>query len=267
MKTRLPFLLCLALSWALSTGCQVVPETGRKQLMLVSPAEEARSGLAAFADIKKTEKLTTNPAYIAQVQRVGARIAASVGARMPGTNWEFAVFDSAEVNAFALPGGKVGVYTGLLKLVASDDELAIVMGHEIAHVTSHHGGERTSQNLAVAGIGALLAVGLAEQDVSPARRNQILTAYGLGSTVGVLLPFSRAHESEADMIGLQFAAGAGYDPRAAAAFWRKMSAAHTGPRPPPFLSTHPADAERIAALEALAPRFMGLYTASKARYE
>jgi predicted Zn-dependent protease len=266
MKTRFLTMLGLTLA-SLFTGCQVVPETGRQQLMLVSPAAEARAGLAAFADIRKSEKISTNPAYSAQVQRVGARIAASVGDRMPGTKWEFVVFDSAEVNAFALPGGKVGVYTGLLKLVASDDELAIVMGHEIAHVTSHHGGERTSQNLAVAGIGALLTLGMEQQEVSPAKRNAILTAYGLGATVGVLLPFSRTHESEADRIGLQFAAGAGYDPRAAAAFWRKMASAHTGPKPPEFLSTHPADETRILNLEALAPQYLGLYQASKARYE
>ena len=266
MKIRPSLLLGLVLATFTFTGCQVVPETGRKQLMLISPAEEARSGLAAFSDIKKSEKISTDAAANAQVQRVGKRIAESVGSRMANTQWEFVVFDSAQVNAFALPGGKVGVYTGLLKLVSSDDELAIVMGHEIAHVTSHHGGERTSQNLAVAGIGVLLAVGMNQQEVSPAKRNQILVAYGLGTTVGVLLPVSRTHESEADRIGLEFAAGAGYDPRAAATFWRKMSA-KGGTKPPEFLSTHPSDETRIAALEALAPQYMGLYQTRKARYE
>ncbi len=267
-----PSLLLSGLAAALLfSGCQVVPETGRKQLMLVSPTEEARTGLAAFSDIKKSEKISANPAYRAQVERVGKRIADSVmrtpGHQIANAQWEFVVFESEQINAFALPGGKVGVYTGLLKLVASDDELAIVVGHEIAHVTSRHGAERTSQNIAVAGLGLVLAVGMEQQQVTPAKRNQILLAYGLGTTVGVLLPFSRTHESEADRIGLQFAAGAGYDPRAAAAFWRKMSAANKGPKPPPFLSTHPADTDRIAALEALAPQYLSLYQSSRLRYE
>lgn len=262
-RPLISFTLATAL---LFSGCQVVPATGRKQLMLVSPAEEARMGLAAFNDIKKAEKISTNAAYNAQVQRVGKRIAESVGRDAPGTQWEFVVFESEQVNAFALPGGKVGVYTGLLKLAASDDELAIVVGHEIAHVTSHHGGERTSQNIAFAGIGLLLTAGMEQQEVSPAKRNAILTAYGLGAQIGVLLPFSRTHESEADAVGLRYAAGAGYDPRAAAAFWRKM-AAKGGAKPPEFLSTHPSDTTRIAALEALAPQCLSLYQASKLRYE
>jgi predicted Zn-dependent protease len=267
MKILPPCLLPgFVLAAALLAGCQVVPETGRRQLMLVSPAAEARAGLAAFADIKKKEKISADPAANAQVKRVGQRIAESVGERMPGTQWEFVVFESADANAFALPGGKVGVYTGLLKLVGSDDELAAVMGHEIAHVSTHHGGERMSQNLAVAMGGALLVVGMEQQEVSTARRNQILAAYGLGTTVGVLLPFSRAHETEADRVGLQFAAGAGYDPRAAAVFWRKMSA-QGGAKPPEVLSTHPSDQTRIAALEAIAPQFLGLYQARKTRYE
>jgi predicted Zn-dependent protease len=248
------------------SGCQVVPATGRKQLMLVSPAEEARMGLAAFNDIKKSEKISADPAGNAQVRRVGRRIAESVAREAPGTEWEFVLFESEQVNAFALPGGKVGVYTGLLKLAATDDELAAVIGHEIAHVTSHHGGERTSQNIAATGLGLLLTVGMEQQEVSPAKRNAILAAYGLGATVGVLLPFSRTHESEADAVGLRFAAGAGYDPRAAATFWRKM-AAKGGAKPPEFLSTHPSDATRIAALESLAPQYLSLYQTSKLRYE
>ena len=146
-------LACLAAAVGLFTGCTTVNETGRSQLMLVSASQEAEMGLSSFAQIKKEEKISTDAATNARIQRIGKRIAASVGREIPNAQWEFVVFDSATVNAFALPGGKVGVYTGLIKLASSDDEIAIVMGHEIAHVTSRHGAERTSQNMAISGAG------------------------------------------------------------------------------------------------------------------
>ena len=234
--------------------------------MLVSPSEEEKMGLSAFAQIKKEEKISTDPALNARIQTIGKRIAVSVGREIPNAQWEFVVFDSPAVNAFALPGGKVGVYTGLIKLSASDDEIAIVMGHEIAHVTSRHGAERTSQNYAFIGVGLAAAVAMETQHVDPAKRNLALAAYGLGATVGYMLPYSRLHESEADSVGLRFAAGAGYDPRAAVTFWRKM-AAQGGAKPPEFLSTHPSDSTRIANLQALAPQYVPLYQQSKARFQ
>src|SRR4051812_35406662 len=145
MKPRL-LVAPIVLALGLLSGCTTVQETGRSQLMLVSPAQEAQMGLAAFAQVKKEEKVSTDPKVNARIQAIGKRIAASVGREIPNAQWEFVVFDSDTVNAFALPGGKVGVYTGLIKLASSDDEIAIVMGHEIAHVTSRHGAERTSQN-------------------------------------------------------------------------------------------------------------------------
>jgi len=259
------FLMTIAVI-VLLAGCVTNPDTGRSQLMLVSQSEEAQMGLASFVQIKKQEKISADPAANARVQRVGRRIAASVGREIPNAQWEFVVFDSPQVNAFALPGGKVGVYTGLLKLAATDDELAIVLGHEIAHVTSRHGAERTSQNYAIAGIGALAAIGMEAKQVDPAKRNMILSAYGIGSQVAVALPYSRLHESEADGIGLKFAAGAGYDPRAAVTFWKKM-AAQGGQKPPALLSTHPSDVDRIRNLQQLAPRYMILYEQSKAKYQ
>ena len=257
-------LAVVAMGWL--AGCTTVKETGRSQLMLVSPSEEAEMGLTAFAQIKKQEKISTNPALNARIQAIGKRIAVSVGREIPNAQWEFVVFESAAVNAFALPGGKVGVYTGLIKLAASDDEIAIVMGHEIAHVTSRHGAERTSQNYAIVGVGLIAAIGMETQHVDPAKRNVALAAYGLGATVGYMLPYSRLHENEADGVGLRFAAGAGYDPRAAVTFWRKM-AAQGGAKPPEFLSTHPSDATRIANLQALAPSYLPLYQQSKARFQ
>lgn len=267
MNRSLPFVLAVVcLGWL--SGCAVVPETGRRQLMLVSASEEARMGLGAFEQIKKEEKISQDVEAINQVQRVGTRIAASVGRDLPNAEWEFVVFESDELNAFALPGGKVGVYTGLLKLAGSDDELATVMGHEIAHVSSRHGAERASQQYAVAGVGLAAAVAMEVKDVDPAKRNAILAAYGAGSTVGVMLPYSRLHETEADAIGLRFAAGAGYDPRAAAAFWKKMVAANKGQaKPPEFLSSHPAEETRIKNLEQLAPQYMPLYESARKRIE
>lgn len=265
MKRSL-FSFAALLSVVILSGCTVVPETGRRQLMLVSAADEARMGLTAFEAIKKEEKLSQDVEDVSQVQRVGRRIAASVGRDLENTEWEFVVFESDQLNAFALPGGKVGIYTGLLKLVESDDELATVMGHEIAHVTSRHGAERASQQYAIAGVGLASAVGMDAKDVDPAKRNAILAAYGVGSTVLLSLPYSRLHETEADTIGLRFAAGAGYDPRAAASFWRKMVAANKDrTRPPEFLSSHPAEATRIKNLEELAPKYLPLYEAAKER--
>lgn len=258
----------MALSAGVFSACTTVPETGRKQLMLVSSESEAKMGLSAFDQIKKEEKVSHDPAANAQVTRVGKRIAQSVGRDLPNAQWEFVVFDSADVNAFALPGGKVGVYTGLLKLVSSDDELATVMGHEIAHVSSRHGAERTSQNLLVAGVGAAAAIGMEMKDVAPGTRNAILAGYGLGTTVGVILPYSRTHESEADAIGLRFAAGAGYDPRAAITFWKKMAASsEKKTKTPEFMSTHPSDETRIKNLEKLAPTYVPLYEQSRKKFE
>jgi predicted Zn-dependent protease len=264
---KLPIILVgLAASAGLFSGCTTVTETGRSQLMLVSPAQEAQMGLSSFDQIKKSEKISTDPALNARIQRIGRRIAASVGRDIPNAQWEFVVFDSPTVNAFALPGGKVGVYTGLIKLASSDDEIAIVMGHEVAHVTSRHGAERVSQNYAIAGVGMAAAIGMEMKNVDPAKRNMALAAYGLGSQVGVALPFSRLHETEADAVGLRFAAGAGYDPRAGATFWKKM-AAQGGAKPPEFLSSHPADATRIANLQKLAPQYMPLYEQNKGRFQ
>lgn len=256
-------------------GCTTVSETGRRQLLITSPAEESQQGLAAFADIKKSEKISTDAKANAQVQRVGIRIKDSVmkSHPMPDAQWEFVLFDSDQVNAFALPGGKVGVYTGLLKLVSSDDELAIVMGHEIAHVTSRHGGERASQATLANAAGQVGGVALGATQYSETTKNFILTAYGAGAQ-GTLLAYSRTHESEADTIGMKFAAEAGYNPQAAVTFWKKM-AAQSGKGQSGGLSaliekwtsTHPPDAERIANLEKLAPQYQAAYEQAKLRYK
>lgn len=242
------------------SACTTVQETGRSQLILMSAAEEAQMGVQAFSQIKQQEKISKDPVLNARIQRIGKRIAASVGRDLPNAQWEFVVFDSDTVNAFALPGGKVGVYTGLIKLAGdSDDEIAVVMGHEVAHVSSRHGAERQSQAMLIGVGGVALGVG-ANDDKN---RDYYLLAYGVASTLGSLA-YSRNHETEADVVGLRFAARAGYDPRAAAVFWQKMAAQEGGNRPPKWLSTHPPSAERIANLQRLAPSLMPTYEQAKA---
>lgn len=233
-------------------GCYTVPETGRRSLMLVPIGQETQLGAASFADIKAQRKVSQDPQMNATVTRVGTRIAKVVGNAMPNAQWEFVVFDDDTPNAFALPGGKVGVHTGIFKIAQTDDELAVVMGHEIAHVTARHGSERMSQGLLMAAGGVALDIALKDKDSG--ERNAWLAAYGAGATVGVMLPFSRLDESEADEIGLRYAARAGYDPRAALDFWKRMKAESEGKsKPPEWLSTHPSDDTRIRKLERFMP--------------
>lgn len=246
-------LFATALSFAV--GCASVPETGRRQMQLISVSEERQLGEAAYAEMLGGAKLVTSGEDFARVQRVGRRIADASARRYPqavsGFEWQFALIDTPEVNAWMLPGGKSGVNMGLLKVATSDDELAIVMGHEAAHAIARHGGERISRAMAVE-----LAAGVvsATGEVNPELIDGVLTGYGaVGETA-----FSRSEESEADHIGLMIAADAGYDPRAALSFWRKM-ASLGGAKPPEFLSTHPSDEKRASRLESLMPQALGIY--------
>lgn len=241
-------------------ACYTVPHTGRQSFILLPAGEEMEMGAAAFLDIKSKERISSDPGVKARVQRIGERIARVAGDDLPGAKWEFVVFDAPEtINAFALPGGKVGVYTGLLNLAESDDEVATVIGHEIAHVTARHGSERWSQGAALAVGGVLLSETLLKDS---SNRDGWIAAYGAGSTIGVLLPFSRMNESEADEIGLVYAAKAGYDPRAAIRFWEKMAEASKGrSKPPEILSTHPSDSTRIDRLREMMPRILPYFRA------
>lgn len=249
---------------ALLTGCYTVPETGRKSLMLVPIGQETELGAASFADLKSQRKISTDPQMNATVQRVGTRIAKVVGDALPGARWEFVLFEDDTPNAFALPGGKVGVHTGLFKIAQTEDELAVVMGHEIAHVTARHGSERMSQGLLMAAGGVALDVALRDKESS--ERQAWLAAYGVGATVGVMLPYSRLNENEADEIGLRYAARAGYDPRAALDFWTRMKAESEGKgKPPEWMSTHPSDDTRIRKLQQFMPLAVEEYEQSKMR--
>jgi predicted Zn-dependent protease len=242
------FLLVLILG-----SCAIVPETGRRELLLVSAAEETQLGLTEFEKMKKSTPVCRDPAINATVQNVGKRIAAV--APLPNAQWEFVVFDDPKtVNAFCLPGGKVGVYTGILPITKDEGGLATVIGHEVSHAVARHGAERLSQGLLVQFGGELL--GEAMRKHSETARSLALQAYGLGSTLGVVLPHSRRQETEADHIGLLYMARAGYDPQQAVDFWKRFAAynAQQGRQTVQFLSTHPIDAVRIGQLEAGLPR-------------
>lgn len=240
-------------------GCATAPETGRSQLLMVSPAEEAQMGLNAFQQTKATTPISRNRQETERLNRVGTRIARV--AKLPNAHWEFVLFESDEPNAFALPGGKVGVYTAILPITKDDTGLATVVAHEIAHATARHGAERVSQGMAVQIGGAVLAGVLGASGYGGATQDLAMQAYGAGTQVGVLLPYSRTQELEADRIGLIYMARAGYDPRESVAFWRRFQAynASRGSKTPEFLSTHPLDENRIAQLEKFMPQAMAEY--------
>lgn len=237
-------------------GCQTVPYTNRAQLMLISEGEEIQLGHQAFSEVLKQERVSNNPTYTARVKRVGRRIANA--AQKPDYNWEFVALESKQINAFCLPGGKVAVFTGLLKITPTDDMLATVIAHEVAHALARHAGERLSQDMLVQVAGAGLSAGLGGQS-EPVRQG-VMAAFGLGSQVGVLLPYSRKQEEEADHIGLILMAKAGYDPRASLEFWRKMMEATKGQgKPPELLSTHPSDERRLEKIKEFLPEALQYY--------
>ncbi|MFP3942373.1 MAG: M48 family metallopeptidase [Alphaproteobacteria bacterium] len=228
---------------AFTGGCAQNTALGRKQLLLVDDAQLAQLSAASWKQIREKEKISRDPELNARVRRVGQRIAAASG--LPRRDWEFTVFDSDAVNAFVLPGGKVGFYRGILELMANDDQVATVMGHEFAHLAGRHSAERYSQQLASNSALQVTDVVLASNDVQFAR--EISAVLGAGVTFGVILPYSRRHEYEADRIGMGYMAKAGYDLDQAVAFWEKMAARSKGSRPE-FASTHPSDQNRIRAI-------------------
>lgn len=249
------FLSCGASITLFALGCQQVPLTNRKQLLLTSETSENEMGLTAYQEILKTESLTENEKAVEMVRRVGQRIAAI--ANRPDFEWEFNVIESETQNAFCLPGGKVAVYTGILSVCKNEAGLAVVMSHEVAHAIARHGGERmtyqSAQNLGKS------AVGYVMKNQEEQKQKIVLTAYGAASEYGVILPYSRKHEMEADQIGVMLMAKAGYDPSEAPIFWERFSATKTGAAPMEFMSTHPSDANRAAALRELLPEAMGYY--------
>jgi predicted Zn-dependent protease len=237
--------LSLGLIAAAAPGCATNPETGRSQLLLVDEGQLVQMSLSAWDEQKKKTPVSRAPALVGRLERVGLNIARASG--KGNQPWEFVVFDTPEKNAFVLPGNKVGFYRGLMELADKDDHVACVLGHEVGHVTGRHAAERYSQNTAAQlglGVGAAVAGGSMQSEQS---RQLAVAALGLGVQVGLLLPFSRAQESEADRLGIDYMYRAGYDVRESLVFWRRMGASG-GDRPPQFLSTHPDPASRMEAL-------------------
>jgi len=252
---RMAALLLVVAGLALLTGCSTVPVTGRSQFNLMTPDSEAQLGLTSFETMKKEVPVSQDVYAKALVRKVGQKIAAVASPDMPNAQWEFVVFESKEANAFCLPGGKVGVYTGILPITKDEAGLATVLGHEIAHAVARHGGERMSEAIAIQAGGSLLGAGLGMASTDPRVQSAAMLAYGVGTQVGAELPHSRAQESEADHIGLVYMARAGYDPEQAVKFWERFAAYNQqqGGETIWFLRTHPLDEDRIKQLKQWMP--------------
>lgn len=269
MKTTIKSLIVLILLETIIVACSTVPVTGRRQLNIIPDSEMLAMSYQQYDKFIKENKLSTNQAQTEMVKRIGHNIEGAVtdyltsldyADLLDGYNWEFNLVDDPNVNAWCMPGGKVVVYTGILPVTKDENGLAVVMGHEIAHAIAEHGSERMSQEL-IRQMGGM-ALSVAVKDQPEETQAMWMTAYGLGSEVGIMLPYSRMHESEADHMGLIFMAMAGYNPQEAPEFWKRMEK-KGGASPPEFLSTHPSSETRVSNLEAWMPEAMMYYNESK----
>ncbi len=250
----------------LFTACSTVPVTGRRQLDLVPSDQIMAMSAEQYQKFMAEHEVITGTDDARMVKRVGERISSAVKNYLAGKGksdilagykWEFNLVNDPSVNAWAMPGGKVVVYTGILPVAQNENGLATVMGHEVAHAVAQHGNERMSQGLLTQLGGMALSVALSQ---NPSQTNNLfMAAYGMGTQIGVLLPYSRLQESEADQLGLIFMALAGYDPRQALGFWQRMAAQSEGGSPPEFLSTHPAHETRMERIKDYLPEAMKYY--------
>lgn len=253
MKFRLPLMLALGAALA---GCATSP-TGRSQLMMVSDGEMSKMGLAAFNDMRSKGKFVDSPKERTYATCVANSLIAVLPPPWNTQQWEVQIIDDNTPNAFALPGGRIGVNRGMFKIATDQDLLAVVLGHELSHVIARHGAERMSDNIAAQ---AVVVAGSAYAASRGTNAGYAAAALGLGAEVGILLPFSRTQESEADTLGQRYMAQAGFDPRAASMLWQKMGAqSGSGSKPPAFLSTHPATYNRQQALSQQAEQLMPVY--------
>lgn len=246
-------------------ACSTVPLTGRKQLAMLPESELMAMSLTAYGDFMKQSQISSDNADSRMVNEVASKITKAaeqyliqngLESRVADFQWEINLIEDEAPNAWAMPGGKMVVYTGILPYTQTPDGLAVVVGHEIAHAVARHGNERMSQGLLIQTGGLALSLALAEKP--QATQQLFMAAYGIGSAVGINLPFSRTHEYEADYLGLIFMAMAGYNPTVAVDFWERM-AALGGAKPPEFLSTHPSDQNRIAKIQKIMPEAMKYY--------
>ena len=256
LPRRLYYPVSLVIVLLFCIGCAEVPLTHRQGLHLVPQSQMLAMSFQQYDKVMKESRLCTDQKKVNMVRKVGKRIAGAaeeflrdsgLEAEIKNYTWEFKLIeDDKMVNAWCMPGGKVAVYTGILPITRDENGLAVVLGHEVAHAIARHGNERMSQSLLASMGGMALAIALKEK---PERTRRLyMAAFGVGASVGFLLPYSRVHESEADRIGLTLMARAGYDPRGAIPFWERMNK-KGGARPPEFLSTHPAPASRIAYMK------------------
>lgn len=264
--THLRQVSAIALLSLVTLYCSSVPLTGRKQLVLIPESQMTATAAQQYGEFMKDHRVIREEDQARMVASVGAAlkkalsdyyIKNNLSDPTGGYTWEFNVVESAEVNAWAMPGGKVVMYTGILPLCKTEAGIAVVMGHEIAHVAARHGNERLSQALLVQMGGVALSAALKSK---PEQTQKLwLAAFGMGAQVGMLLPYSRLHEKEADRLGMILMAMAGYDPNTAVDFWQRMSEMNKAARPPEFLSTHPSDATRIKLLKEQLPEALSYY--------
>jgi predicted Zn-dependent protease len=251
----LPLLLAAALVGACATS-----PTGRHQLMMVSDAQMSQMGLTAFDSLRKQGKFVAAPRERAYATCVAEALIKVLPAPWNTQAWEVQIVGDDSANAFALPGGRIGVNRGMFKIATDENQLAVVLGHELSHVVARHGAERVSDNYAAQ---AVVLAGTAYAASQGTDAGRTAAALGLGAEVGLLLPFSRTQESEADELGLRYMAQAGFDPRAGAVLWQKMEQ-QGGGKLPAFLSTHPSPAHRAQRLAGEAQQLMPTYTAARA---
>lgn len=256
MRNSFKIMTALAAAALLAVSCGVVSFTGRRQILIFSDSEITALSEQSYADFMKTAKVSSDAKASQMLKGVGAKMVAALesymrshgtGSELSGLNWEFQLVESSEVNAFCLPSGKIVFYEGILKYADTPDYIAVVMGHEMAHAIAKHGNERMSQEAAMNLLGAVAGEVIGAKK-GAAAQNLFNLGFGLGSQLGVILPYSRKHEYEADKIGMYIMDIAGYDINAAPAFWEKMQNGKSGSQSD-FLSTHPSDAKRIAALK------------------
>lgn len=266
LPARIRKLFGLILLTGLLTACSTVPLTGRSQLILIPETQVMALSFDQYDQFLSQHEVVKDTPQAEMVKRVGMRIQKAVEAYLSqngqqnllsGYKWEFNLVKDKQVNAFCMPGGKVVVYTGILPVTENESGLATVMGHEIGHAIARHGNERMSQGL-VAQMGGM-ALGAALSSRPQETQALFMAAYGLGAQVGVLLPYGRLQESEADQLGLIFMALAGYDPHKAVDFWKRMDSQKGQAAPPEFLSTHPAHGTRIADIQKHMPEAMSYY--------
>jgi predicted Zn-dependent protease len=250
----------------LLSGCTEVEITGRKQFNIIPDSTMNSMSFQSYGEFLSQNKLSTNTEQTQMVRRIGGRIQKAVEDycttngiqdRLEAYKWEFNLVEDPNINAWCMPGGKVVVYTGILPIAQGEAGLAVVMGHEIAHAFAKHGAERMTQGLLFEMGGIALSTAL--KDRPEQTKNLFIQSYGIGAQVGVLLPYSRLHESEADHLGLVFMAMAGYNPQEAIGFWQRMAEQKKGAKSLEFLSTHPADETRIQKLKDLLPDAMKYY--------